>query len=304
VLVSEVMLQQTTVAVVRERFASFLESFPDVETLASAEEAEVLGAWAGLGYYRRARSLHACARALMADHGGLFPQTEDALRTLPGIGDYTAAAIASIAFGVPATVVDGNIERIVARLFAIEEPLPKGKRAIRDAASLLSPKERPGDYAQAMMDLGATICRPKAPQCLLCPVSGSCEARHLGIAADLPKKAARRPRKVATGTLFVLTNGAGEVLCEERPAEGLFAGMLGLPGTGWDGTAREEPADMAPAGSFVHILTHRELKIDVLRGKASETLPGTVFIAQEEAARRMPSFFAKALRTGLSSAGS
>lgn len=305
VLVSEVMLQQTTVAVVEKRLPAFLDQFPDVFALAEAPEADVMAAWAGLGYYRRARSLHACAKAVMAEHDGVFPQTEEELKTLPGVGDYTSAAIAAIAFGKPAVVVDGNIERVTARVFAIDDPLPGAKKAVKTAAGKITPEVRPGDYAQAMMDLGARICRPKGPDCLLCPVRSFCCAQALGIEETLPKKAPKKEKKVVAGRMFVLRNDAGHVLCVERPGEGLFGGMLGLPGGGWDG--REAPdvtAKLTEAGAITHVLTHRRLEIDVLTGPAGDQHPGGRWLPTDEAREAMPTLFVKALERALSLDGS
>lgn len=304
VLVSEVMLQQTTAQVVGSRFPQFLAQFPDLATLAEADDGDVMAAWAGLGYYRRARSLHACARVLVSDHGGTFPSTEEELRSLPGIGDYTAAAISAIAFDRPAVVVDGNIERVVARVFGIETPLPAGKKAIRKAASELSPQGRPGDFAQAMMDLGALVCRPRSPDCLLCPVRTFCRAAGTPLAESLPNKAPKRAKKEVYGTMVVLLDRRGRVLCEKRPPSGLFAGMLGLPGGGWDGRDVPEVAvKLRPAGSVTHILTHRRLEIEVLVGSCDGRDGDGQWLPAEEAAAAMPTLFRKALERGLSWAG-
>ncbi|NNU15126.1 A/G-specific adenine glycosylase [Parvularcula sp. ZS-1/3] len=299
VLLSEVMLQQTTVAVIRKRFGEFLERFPTVSALADAEEGAVTDAWAGLGYYRRARSLHACAKAIMEEHGGVFPQTEDKLRGLPGVGDYTAAAIASIAFGEPAVVVDGNIERIVARVALVTDELPKGKKAIKAAAAELMPESRPGDYAQALMDLGAGVCRPKGPDCLLCPVRSFCKAAGTAYAESLPRKAPKREKKVVKGAIFVFSNEAGEVLCVRRPEEGLFAGMLGLPGGGWDGSDAPPTEGFKLKGGITHILTHRRLEIDVYSGPAPGGTKGA-WLSADEARESLPTLFKKALDRGLS----
>ena len=300
VLVSEVMLQQTTVATVLARYHPFLEQFPDVAALAAAPEEDVLAASAGLGYYRRARSLHACSKALMERHGGIFPEAEEELRELPGIGDYTAAALAAIAFHQPAVVVDGNIERVTARAFAIEEPLPRGKKIIKEAAAAITPHERAGDFAQAMMDLGAGICRPKDPQCLLCPVRTYCAAQTRGIAADLPKKQPKADKKSVQGTMLVLTNKHDQVLCVRRPSEGLFAGMLGLPGGGWDGAPVPTVSTILhEKGAVEHILTHRRLNISVRYGVLTRRLPGTAWWSPEEARAAMPTLFKKALDRGL-----
>lgn len=298
VLLSEVMLQQTTVAVIRKRFGEFLEQFPTVAALAEAQEGEVTDAWAGLGYYRRARSLHACAKAIVEEHGGVFPQAEEDLRSLPGVGDYTAAAIASIAFGEPAVVVDGNIERIVARVALVTDELPKGKKVIKAAAAELMPGERPGDYAQALMDLGARVCRPKAPDCLLCPVRSFCKAAGTEYAESLPRKAPKREKKIVKGAIYVFTNEAGEVLCVRRPEEGLFARMLGLPGGGWDGSGVPPTDGFTHRGGITHVLTHRRLEIDVYAGPVPEGIEGT-WLSADEARDSLPTLFVKALERGL-----
>ncbi|MEM0930671.1 MAG: A/G-specific adenine glycosylase [Pseudomonadota bacterium] len=300
VLVSEVMLQQTTTAVVEKRYPAFLQKFPTLEALAAADEGEVTDAWAGLGYYRRARALHACAKAVVAEHGGLFPDGEAALKTLPGIGDYTGAAITAIARGEPAVVVDGNIERVVSRIGAISVPLPKGKKPIKALAGELMSTDRPGDYAQALMDLGARICRPKAPDCLLCPVREHCQAQARGIAETLPVKPPKKAKKAVLGRMFVVRRPADQVLCVRRPETGLFGGMLGLPGDGWDGSDAIPLKDDALelAGSVSHTLTHRELSIDVYR---SDNVPVEgEWLDVEEALDAMPTLFVKALERALS----
>nr|WP_310019845.1 A/G-specific adenine glycosylase [Croceicoccus sp. BE223] len=255
VWLSEVMLQQTTVAAVKDYFARFIERWPTVEALAAAEDAEILAAWAGLGYYARARNLIACARAVAA--AGAFPDTEDDLRALPGLGAYTAAAVAAIAFGRRAVVVDANVERVVARLFAIAEPLPPARAAIRAATDRITPERRAGDFAQAMMDLGATVCTPREPRCLLCPLSDVCEGRRLGIAAELPKKAAKKPRPERTGTAFWIERD-GHVLLVQRPGNGMLGGMRALPDDGWsakaDGTGNA--AFPLASGTALGAVTH------------------------------------------------
>ncbi|MEM9838348.1 MAG: A/G-specific adenine glycosylase [Pseudomonadota bacterium] len=305
VLVSEVMLQQTTVAVVTTRFQAFLNQFPDVFALAMADEADVLAAWAGLGYYRRARSLHACAKAVVAEHDGVFPQDEATLKSLPGIGDYTAAAIAAIAFDQHAVVVDGNIERVMARVAAIDEPLPKGKKAIKEAVAGVTPAAHCGDFAQAMMDLGARICRPKSADCLLCPVRSFCISQKSGDPTVLPVKAPKKEKKEVRGTIYVIINDDGDVLCEDRPTDGLFAGMLGLPGGGWDGrsvpTVAGEPE---LSGTVTHILTHRRLEIDVYKTDHPQSDVEGRWLPAADAAAAMPTLFRKALERGLSSASS
>ncbi len=235
VWLSEIMLQQTTVAAVKAYFKAFLARWPAVGLLAEAPTEEVMKQWAGLGYYSRARNLHACAKVVAGEHGGIFPDREEALLALPGIGPYTAAAIAAIAFDRRATVVDGNVERVIARLFAIEEPLPGAKPLIKGKADLLTPDLRPGDYAQAMMDLGATICTPRSPACALCPLRSGCKASALGNAETYPRKAPKAERPSRSGAAFFLRRADGAVLVRTRPPKGLLGGMTEIPGTQWSG---------------------------------------------------------------------
>ena len=275
VWLSEIMLQQTTVKAVVPRYALFLQRWPRVSALAEAELGEVLAAWAGLGYYARARNLHACARAVVERHGGAFPADEAALRKLPGVGDYTAAAIAAIAFQCPATPVDGNVERVVARLFAVTTPLPQAKAEIRSLAATLTPAERPGDYVQAIMDLGATICTPRRPACGLCPLRPDCRAYAEGLADVLPYRAEKGVRPVRRGTAFVAVREDGAVLLRERPLKGLLGGMLEVPATPWaDGDAtgtnagayRPIAADWGGSlGVVEHTFTHFHLELAVQR---------------------------------------
>ena len=266
VWLSEVMLQQTTVAAVRAYFRRFTELWPTVADLAAAEDGAVMAEWAGLGYYARARNLLACARAVMRDHGGVFPATREGLLTLPGIGPYTAAAISAIAHDLPEVVLDGNVERVAARLFAVETPLPAAKPELFRLAGLLTPQHRPGDHAQAMMDLGATICSPRSPACGICPVMGFCAARRAGIAADLPRKTAKAAKPTRTGTVWVARRADGALLVERRPDRGLLGGMLGFPGDGWDGNGGDAPveAPWRPAGEVRHTFTHFHLILQVL----------------------------------------
>ncbi|MCJ8140637.1 A/G-specific adenine glycosylase [Falsirhodobacter halotolerans] len=268
---SEVMLQQTTVAAVRAYFARFTTRWPTVADLAAAEDAEVMAEWAGLGYYARARNLLACARTVVADHGGAFPGTEAQLRALPGIGPYTAAAIAAIAFDEPAVVIDGNVDRVMARLRAIDTPLPAAKPEIARAAAALTPADRPGDYAQAVMDLGATICTPRAPACGICPWMAPCDGRARGIAADLPRKTAKTTKPTRSGTVWLVRHPDGRWLVEDRPARGLLGGMWGWPGTGWDvaggtGAGGDAPltADWRDLGTVRHTFSHFHLSLRVL----------------------------------------
>ena len=275
VWLSEVMLQQTTVKAVIPYYAAFLARWPTVESLAASDLDDVLAAWAGLGYYSRARNLHKCARIVAERHAGCFPDTEVGLAALPGIGPYTAAAIAAIAFGRQATPVDGNIERVVARLFALEQPLPASKPALRKLAREVTPARRAGDHAQAMMDLGATICTPKQPACGRCPVRTDCRAQALGIAASLPRRAAKPERPVRTGSAFVALRDDGYVLLRRRPEKGLLGGMLEVPSSPWDAEpgAQAPGADAAPLsgnwrevpGVVVHTFTHFRLEMSVYR---------------------------------------
>ena len=274
------MLQQTTVTAVIPYYQRFVSRFPDVQALAAAPLDSVLSAWAGLGYYARARNLHACA-AVVAELGA-FPADLMALQALPGIGTYTAAAIGAIAFGIPAVPVDGNVERVVSRLFAIEQTMPAAKLAIREAAAQLgtdpAAMARPSDFAQALFDLGASICTPAAPACALCPWMANCAARRLGIERSLPRKSPKKPRPVRYGVHFWLTDDRGTVLLRTRPYKGLLGGMTELPGTLWRDTpwTVEEALADAPvqrgcnrlewrgAGQVRHVFTHFELIIDVL----------------------------------------
>ena len=270
---SEIMLQQTTVAAVRGYYERFTRRWPDVDALAAAEDGEVMAAWAGLGYYARARNLLACARVVSGGFGGRFPDTEHALRALPGIGPYTAAAIAAIAFDRPATVVDGNVERVVARFGAVETPLPEAKAELAELAAALTPAERAGDHAQAMMDLGATICTPRAPACGICPLLDVCEARALGLAADLPRKRRKAAKPVRHGITWVGRREDGLWLLERRPDRGLLGGMLGWPGTEWNAAPEGTPpasADWRRIGEVRHTFTHFHLILEVRAGTLTQ----------------------------------
>jgi A/G-specific adenine glycosylase len=275
VWLSEIMLQQTVVKAVIPFYEKFLRLWPTVEALAAADLDDVLAAWAGLGYYSRARNLHKCAQAVVAEHGGQFPRTEEALSSLPGIGPYTAAAIAAIAFGEKATPVDGNIERVVSRLFAVRHPLPAAKREIKRLAETLTPQRRAGDFAQAMMDLGASLCSPKKPSCLMCPLQQDCHAHALGIEAQLPVKLVKPDRPVRYGIAFLVLSEDGKVLLRKRPEAGLLGGMLEVPSTEWGDdwlpvdqalTAQPVRADWWPVPGVVsHTFTHFRLEMMVLR---------------------------------------
>jgi A/G-specific adenine glycosylase len=279
VWLSEIMLQQTTVPTVGRRFARFLQRWPTLAGLAAAPLDDVLHEWQGLGYYARARNLHACAQALARDHGGRFPEDEAGLRALPGIGAYTAAAIAAIAFGRKATVVDANVERVAARLFAVRAPLPGAKPVIRAKAALLTPATRPGDFAQAMMDLGAAVCAPGRPRCERCPISRWCAARAQGIAPSLPVRAPKKAKPTRRGVAFWIERPDGAVLLRRRPDSGLLGGMMELPSTAWregkpanGAAARQAPvkARFRPLGGAVrHGFTHFDLELTVLLGRAA-----------------------------------
>lgn len=262
VWLSEIMLQQTTVAAVRGYFQRFTDRWPDVDALAAADDADVMAEWAGLGYYARARNLLACARAVAARGG--FPRDYAGLIALPGVGPYTAAAIAAIAFDQPETVVDGNVERVVARLFAVPDPLPGVRPRLRTLADTLTPQRRPGDFAQAMMDLGATICTPRRPACGICPLHHPCAARAAGLAADLPRRAPKPAKPQRHGQVWIgLQRGA--VLVEQRPPKGLLGGVLAFPSAHWDGRDLPPPAqaDWHRIGTVRHVFTHFTLDLDV-----------------------------------------
>jgi A/G-specific adenine glycosylase len=266
---SEVMLQQTTVAAVRAYFRRFTERWPTVRDLAQAQDADVMAEWAGLGYYARARNLLACARVVANTYQGVFPQDSKTLLTLPGIGPYTAAAISSIAHDQPETVVDGNVERVISRLFAVEVPLPTAKALLTELASTLTPTKRPGDYAQAIMDLGATICTPRNPACGICPWASACKARNAGIAAKLPRKIKKPTKPTREGCVWVLFRHDDAVLIEDRPSKGLLGGMLGLPGDAWDGRAGSAPAAATwrACGEVRHTFTHFHLNLAVFTSR-------------------------------------
>lgn len=272
VWLSEVMLQQTTVQAVKPYFEAFLARWPTVEDLAAAETEAVMKAWAGLGYYARARNLKKCAEAVAREHGGRFPDTEEGLRALPGIGAYTAAAVAAIAFNRPSAVVDGNVERVISRLEAIETPLPAARPAIRRVTEALTPLDRPGDFAQAMMDLGATICTPRKPVCALCPLNTLCAAFRQGEPERFPVKAARKAKPVRYGAAFVALAPDGAVYLRKRAETGLLGGMTEVPGSDWTSTpsgtdleAAPFPADWTEVGTVVHVFTHFELRLTAYR---------------------------------------
>ena len=245
-LVSEFMLQQTTVATVNARFPVFVARFPDFHALAAAETSEVLHAWQGLGYYRRARALHACARAIVERHGGQVPSDEAMLRALPGIGPYTASALRAIVHGAPSVPVDGNVLRVMARLHRVEAALPDAASHLRGLAGRLAGTHRSGDVAQALMDLGATVCRPRRPACLVCPWHSACQAHLAGLAEQLPRRAAKRARPVRRGLAFLLARPDGAILFRRRPSGGLLGGLHELPSSPW----QEGPLDIERALAY------------------------------------------------------
>jgi A/G-specific adenine glycosylase len=288
VWLSEIMLQQTTVTAVIPYYETFVSRFPTIEALAAADLDEVLSLWAGLGYYARARNLHACAHAVA--ERGAFPREINDLLALPGVGVYTASAVAAIAFGTPVVPVDGNVERVVTRYFALTEALPGVKPVIRAAAERIGRNSdamaRPGDFAQSLFDLGASICSPASPGCAICPLMEGCEARRRGIASELPRRAPRRARPSRHGVHFWLVDRAGNVLLRRRPASGLLGGMVELPGTAWrdarwpDEEAMDQApmsADWQPAGSVRHGFTHFELTIELFAARV-EAIEGDGFV--------------------------
>jgi A/G-specific adenine glycosylase len=312
VWLSEIMLQQTTVVAVIPYYESFVSRFPTIEALAAADLDEVLSLWAGLGYYARARNLHACAREVVKRGG--FPADMAGLLTLPGIGAYTAAAVASVGFGIPTVPVDGNVERVTARLFALTEPFPGVKRAIRAAADQLGQDPdavaRPSDFIQALFDLGASICSPTSPGCALCPWMENCEARRLGIQTELPRRAPKQQRPLRHGVHFWLTDARGNVLLRRRPPSGLLGGMVELPGTGWttekwteaDAMAHAPmPVEWRPAGRVKHVFTHFELTIDLLAARVA-AIEGDGFVhpLTELHAVALPSVMRKCVRVAAS----
>lgn len=276
---SEIMLQQTTVTAVKPYYERFMTRFPTVKALAEAPSEEVMQTWAGLGYYSRARNLHACAKAVMENHRGRFPDTEDGLRALPGIGAYTAGAVAAIAFDRPAAAVDGNVERVMSRLFAIEDELPGARPLIRERVLALLPHARPGDFAQALMDLGATICTPRNPACGLCPWREPCRARMAGTQESFPRKARKRAGVTRYGAAFVLAREDGAILLRTRPAKGLLGGMAEVPTSEWradyelDGAAQDAPLPLRWAQvtePVRHVFTHFPLELTIFTGSVPE----------------------------------
>ena len=284
VWLSEIMLQQTRVRAVAPYYAKLLARWPTVEALGEASLDDVLRAWAGLGYYARARNLHACAKAVVERHGGVFPEDLAALRALPGIGDYTAAAVGAIAFDAPAVPVDGNVERVVTRLFAVEDELPAAKPGIKRLATSLLPARRAGDFAQALMDLGATLCSPRWPACAVCPWNESCLAFARGDQETFPRKARKREGKLRRGAAFVVTRADGRVLLRSRPEKGLLGGMSEVPGSDWAhdfddvealrSAPRLKGAKWRRLGGMVrHVFTHFPLELTVFTAQAPRAAP-------------------------------
>ena len=306
VWLSEVMLQQTTVPHATPYFLAFTARWPTVEDLAAEADSEVMAAWAGLGYYARARNLLACARAVAADHGGVFPENEAGHRTLPGLGPYTAAAVAAIAFDEAANVVDGNVERVMARLFAVDEPLPDAKPELKRLAGELVRDERPGDWAQALMDLGATVCRPKQPLCDRCPVAEHCEGLKTGAPEGYPRRTAKAERPHRYGVAYVLTRG-DEVALVSRPPKGLLGGMLALPTTDWRAedwslteavAAAPTPGTWREVGEVEHGFTHFTLTLRVIRADDAAQAPDVIWSPLADL-DGLPSVVLKAARAGL-----
>lgn len=308
VWLSEVMLQQTGVETVKAYFSAFVEAWPTVDALAAADSEAVMKAWAGLGYYSRARNLRACAQQVAAG-GGRFPDSEEELVRLPGIGAYTAAAIAAIAFDRPAAVVDGNIERVVARLFSIATPLPRAKAEIREQVARLTPSARPGDFAQAMMDLGATVCTPKRPGCMVCPLRADCSAVASGDPEFYPVRPPKSEKPLRRGAAFVGVREDGAILLRKRPDSGLLGGMTEVPTTAW--TARNDgatTADAAPfsgdwrrTGGIRHVFTHFSLELEVFMAKAVSEAPSGYFwsLPGDIAGEALPTVMKKAIEAAI-----
>lgn len=315
VWLSEVMLQQTTVPAVIPYFLKFTARWPSIHDLAAAPAEDLMREWAGLGYYARARNLLKCAREVAATTAGIFPDREEDLRALPGIGPYTAAAIAAIAFGRPANVVDGNVERVMARYFAVTDPLPAAKPELKERARALTEgcADRPGDYAQALMDLGATVCTPKSPDCRACPLRGDCRGLAQGIAASLPARSLKSRKPVRRGHVYMLRDGRGNVLLHRRPEKGLLGGMVALPTSEWikEGTPGhagfiKDPSCLRHSGfTVLHTFTHFHLELEGWSGAvdadAAAVQDDGFFFASESSltVSGLPSVFLKAARAFL-----
>lgn len=312
VWLSEIMLQQTTVAAVAPYFQRFIQRWPTIKHLAKDSLDEVLKMWAGLGYYRRARSLHECARRVSREYWYEFPDTEEELLELPGFGPYTAAAMMAIAFDERANVVDGNVERVMARIFAVRTPLPKAKNQLREHAESLLPNARYGDYAQALMDLGATLCTPRAPKCGLCPWNKNCQAHALGIEDKLPRKIKSKAKPVRRAVAFFLRNKKDEIFLRRRPNEGLLGGMMEIPSSAWN--EKEMPnlhkvKKEAPIktdwkvlpGAVKHVFSHFELEIAVAVGTAANAKQGTWVPLKNLHQQALPSVMHKIVKHALKS---
>jgi A/G-specific adenine glycosylase len=308
VWLSEIMLQQTTVEAVKPYFRAFTERWPDVKALAAADPDDIMKAWAGLGYYSRARNLRKCAEQVAGELGGHFPETVEGLAKLPGIGAYTAGAIAAIAFDRPAAVVDGNVERVIARLMAIDTPLPDAKPAIRVVVERLVPAERPGDFAQAMMDLGATLCTPRRPSCMLCPLNEDCRALTTGDPERFPLREAKAERPQRVGAAFVAVSSDGAVLLRKRKEDGLLGGMAEVPGSAW--TARRDgeteadaapfPADWRLVGRIGHVFTHFALDLTVWRADVGDiAAPDGHWWSNAIQAEALPTVMKKAIEAAI-----
>jgi len=309
VWLSEVMLQQTTVATVGPYYHAFLKRWPKVSDLAKAERDDVMSEWAGLGYYSRARNLYACAQAVVANHKGKFPETEAELLALPGIGPYTAAAIAAIAFDHSTNVVDGNVERVISRLYRVQTPMPLGKAEIKQLAAAQVPAKRGGDYAQALMDLGATICTPRSPDCPNCPLKKICQGYAEGDAAQYPKTSPKKARPIRYATVFVLQDKDGRYWMRQRPEKGLLAAMLEFPSSPWQEKALDLPAALAGMGALLpaaqkwkilqpelrHVFTHFELRFTITCARAGKKPDGLWLTADEARSKALPSLMNKVL---------
>jgi A/G-specific adenine glycosylase len=304
VWLSEIMLQQTTVAAVGPRFIKFIEQWPDIHALAMAKQDDIMNAWAGLGYYARARNLHACAKVVSNDLKGNFPDTQEGLKNLPGIGDYTSAAIITIVHNKPATVVDANVERVMTRYFAVREPLPAIKPYLKEIAAQFFDgfTERPGDMAQSLMELGALICIPNNPRCGACPVAKQCRGRSEGIAASLPAKPTKKTKPAKFGHVYWIEDTKGRVLLHRRPEKGMLGGMLGLPTSAWDQKRSvSDPAFLKTSldrgASVYHSFTHFDLELRLKTARAGKTTPEGYFWAKKADLQQdtFPTVFKKAL---------
>ena len=306
VWLSEIMLQQTTTATVKNYYSKFISRWPTLSDLAAAEDSEILADWAGLGYYARARNLIKCARLAESDHGGEFPKEKEDLLSLPGIGPYTAAAIMAIAFDRPETVVDGNVERVMARMNAVKKPLANSKRELRQLAARMTPSIRPGDYAQAIMDLGATVCRPRSPHCQICPWKEACVAYAEGLQDEIPVKRPKPPRPVRQGVAYVGRRRDGAWLLERRPNSGLLGGMLGWPESEWNESEQgDPPCDGAwkDTGEIIrHVFTHFELRLRIVVGSLpvdSNPVKGMFVSVEDFNEDDLPTVMRKAYRTAV-----